>query len=266
MASNAEWPSRFGDHEYPQIIPEPDDIRRGEPAPWSDLPASQRKDLTLDLVVGRLRASGRTLDVSSVPSGPRELEGVADAAQQLITRRSAVLVALFEEDGEAHVILTRRSFKLRSHRGEIALPGGRSDEHETPVETALRESEEEVGLAPSLVNPVGWLSPIVTFASGSAIWPVVGVLEGRPTLIADPAEVERVFTISLAELLADDVFLEERWRRANHRPNTDADGYFPIYFFQVPGDVVWGATARVLTELLCIAAGLEWPDAHRVWS
>jgi 8-oxo-dGTP pyrophosphatase MutT (NUDIX family) len=191
---------------------------------------------------------------------------VADAAYQLITTKSAVLVALFEEGGEAHVILTRRSLKLRSHRGEIALPGGRSDEHETPVETALRESEEEVGLAPALVNPVGWLSPIVTFASGSAIWPVVGVLEGRPALTADPAEVERVFTISLAELLADDVFLEERWRRENHRPSTDADGYFPIYFFQVPGDVVWGATARVLTELLCIASGVEWPDAHRVWS
>lgn len=266
MTGNAEWPLRFVGHEYPQVIPEPDDIRRGAPAPWSRLPPVRRRDLTLDVVVTRLRASGRTFDVSPSPSRPAEMEGVADAAYRLITRKSAVLLALFEEDGETHVILTRRSFELRSHRGEIALPGGRSDGLETPVETALREAEEEVGLFPSLVEPVGWLSPIVTFASGSAIWPVVGVLAKRPTLVADPAEVERVFTVALSELVADEAFLEELWRRENLRPSADSDGFFPIYFFQVPGDVIWGATARVLTELLCVACGVEWPEAHRVWA
>jgi 8-oxo-dGTP pyrophosphatase MutT (NUDIX family) len=266
MTHNFERPPRFVDHEYPQVIPEPDDIRHGAPAPWSLLALERRQGFALDLVVSRMRASGRTFDVSSMPAEPVEMVGVADGAYQLITRKSAVLVALFEEDGETHVILTRRSLELSSHRGEIALPGGRSDADETPIDTALREAEEEVGLAPSLVEPVGWLSPIVTFASGSAIWPVVAILEGRPTLVADPAEVERVFTIPLSSLVSDDAFLEERWRREGLRPGVDEDGYFPIYFFQVPGDVVWGATARVLTELLCVVVGVEWPDAHRLWS
>lgn len=262
MARNAERPPRFEDHEFPQIVPEPDDIERGAPAPWSHLPESQRRGLSLELVLERLKASGRTFDVAAIPSEPHELAGVADDVERLITRRSAVLVALFEEDGETHVVLTRRSFELRSHRGEIALPGGRSDEHETPVETALREASEEVGLDAGLVEPVGWLEPLVTFASGSAIWPVVGTLERRPSLVADPVEVERVFTVALHQLVADGAFLEERWRRSGPRPTGDADGFFPIYFFQVPGDLIWGATARVLTELLCIVVGAEWPGAH----
>ena len=113
---------------------------------------------------------------------------------------------------------------------------------------------------------MGWLSPIVTFASGSAIWPVVGVLERRPDLIIDPGEVERVFTVALADLAADGAFLEERWRRSSARPGADREGFLPIYFYRVPYDVVWGATARVLTELLCVVTGAKWPDADRVLS
>jgi hypothetical protein len=105
----------------------------------------------------------------------------------------------------------------------------------------------------------------VTLALGSAIWPVVGFLDERPVMVTDPAEVERAFTVSLAELLADDTFLEERWRRELARPGADADGYFPIYFYRVPGDLIWGATARVVTELLCVVTGVEWPEAKRSW-
>jgi len=266
MSCNADRPSRFGGHQYPQVIPVPDEIRRGGPAPWADLSESERSNLSLSLVLGRLREQGRTFDVASIPAEPREMAGVAESVSTLISRRSAVLVGLFEEEGETHVILTRRSFQLRSHRGEIAFPGGRVDGAETFIEAALREAQEEVGLEPSLVDPVAWLNPIVTFASGSAMWPVVGVLEGRPTMVADPDEVERVFTVALADLLKEGAFVEERWRRELQRPGSDTDGFFPIYFFQVPGDVVWGATARVLTELLCAAVGVVWPDASRVWA
>jgi 8-oxo-dGTP pyrophosphatase MutT (NUDIX family) len=265
MTRNARRPSRFDGHEYPQRIPEPDHIVAGAPAPWISVDDAQRRDITLAGVIGRLRSAGRLFEVAPLPGDPTEMAAVADAKRQTITRRSAVLVALFEEDGETHVILTRRSLELRSHRGEIALPGGRIDEGETPVEAAVREAYEEVGLDPDVVEAVGWLSPIVTFASGSAIWPVVGRLRGRPVLTADSVEVDRVFTASLSELLADGAFVEERWRRFERRPGADAEGYFPIYFFRVPGDLIWGATARVLTELLCVVTGVEWPDAHRVW-
>lgn len=265
LTPNPDWPTRFAGHEYPQVIAEPDHIVAGEPAPWSTLALGQRRGFTMDRVVQRLHEQGRHLDETSLPADPAEMHAVADAQRGLVTRRSAVLVALFEEAGETHVVLTRRSFDLRQHRGEIALPGGNSDAGETPIDTALREAREEVGLDEATVTPIGWLNPIVTFASGSAIWPVVGLVAERPALVADPREVDRVFTVSLADLVADGVFLEERWRRGDPRPGADLDGYFPIYFFRVPGDLIWGATARVLTELLCLVCAVPWPDANRVW-
>jgi hypothetical protein len=85
-------------------------------------------------------------------------------------------------------------------------------------------------------------------------------------LVIDPAEVDRAFAVTLKDLMADGAFLEERWRRDGLRPGSDDEGYFPIHFYAVPGDVIWGATARVLTELLCLVAGVTWPDAQRVWA
>ena len=261
----ATWPARFEGYEYPQVIPDPDDVQAGGPAPWATARPEDREGITLARVIERLREGERLLDGWPVPGDPQEMDAVADATSRTIIFRSAVLIALFEEDGETHLVLTRRSSALRSHRGEIALPGGRSDEGESPIETALREAHEEVGIPAASVTTVGWLSPIVTFASGSAIWPVVGLLKQRPTLVIDPAEVDRAFTVSLKDLMADGAFLEERWRRNVPRPGADDEGYFPIYFFAVPGDVVWGATARVLTELLCLVAGVQWPEGKRVW-
>ena len=265
VARTDDWPARFPGHVFPQIIPVPDDIQPGRPAPWSQLSELARSGFSLEKVEAALRSSKRHLDDSPIPGDPIEMAAVADARKQEITRRSAVLVALFEEDGEAHVILTRRSFEMRHHSGEVALPGGRSDLNETPVTTALREAQEEVGLDLSTVRTIGWLSPIVTFASGSAIWPVVAIVDKRPELVPDPVEVDRAFTIALKDLVADEKFLEERWRRDLARPGSDEEGYFPLYFFAVPGDMIWGATARVLTELLCLLCEVPWPDANRSW-
>jgi len=259
MAPDVTRPARFEGHAYPQILPEPDDIQAGALAPWSALRVEERTGLTLALVESRLKAATRHLDNSVIPGDPSAL-AVADIEGQPITRRSAVLVALFEEEGETHLVLTRRSFSMREHRGEIALPGGRSDADETPSETALREAREEVGIAEDSVRVVGWLSPIVTLALGSAIWPVVGFLRERPVMVTDPAEVDRAFTVPLTELLADGTFLEERWRRNASPFPTDDDGYFPIYLYRLAEDLLWGATARVVTELLCIVTGVEWPE------
>jgi 8-oxo-dGTP pyrophosphatase MutT (NUDIX family) len=261
MTYRGERPERFAGHLFPQTIPEPLDIKVGRPAPWSSLPSASRRGLTLDTVRERLAAAGRLLINSFPPDEPQELAVVADDTPVPITQRSAVLAALFEEEGEAQLVLTRRSMSLRHHRGEIALPGGRCDEAETPTETALREAHEEIGLDPSLVTPVAWLSPIVTFASGSSIWPIVGTLADRPTFVLETAEVDRAFTVSLKDLVAEDAFLEERWRRVEPRLGADDGGYFPIYFFRVPGEVIWGATARVVAELLALVTGATWPPS-----
>jgi 8-oxo-dGTP pyrophosphatase MutT (NUDIX family) len=259
MVEDDARPERFAGHLFPQVIPEPLDIRPGAPAPWASLPVSQREGLTLKLVETRLSSHGRTFATDQQPEVPAELTIVGDGPATIVTRKSAVLVALFEENQETHVVLTRRSSTLRYHRGEIALPGGGQEGAETPTETALREAREEVGLESSLVRPFAWLSPIVTFASGSSIWPIVGSLTSVPTFRIDPTEVDRVFSVALRDLVADGAFVEERWRRERPRPGGDDDGYFPINFFKVPGDLIWGATARILTELLCLATGVPWP-------
>ncbi len=154
-----------------------------------------------------------------------------------------MLVAFFEEDGEARVVLTRRASHLRTHTGEVSFPGGRIEDGEDLIAAALREAHEEIGLDPSSVDIVGALTPISTIAARSGITPVVGFLPSRPELKPDPNEVEFVFDVALAQLLADGTFEEERW-------DTPWGHDRQITFFYLPHDIVWGATARVLRELL----------------
>jgi 8-oxo-dGTP pyrophosphatase MutT (NUDIX family) len=157
-----------------------------------------------------------------------------------------VLCALFEEEGEAHVILTRRSSNLRSHTGEVSFPGGRLDEGEPAVDAALRETREEVGIEPSTVEILGRLSPLVTVQGHVLISPFVGALPARPALVPNPAEVERAFDVSLAELVSDGVFREELW----DFPGAVGERGRSISFFELRGDTVWGATAWMLRDLL----------------
>jgi 8-oxo-dGTP pyrophosphatase MutT (NUDIX family) len=165
---------------------------------------------------------------------------------------SAVLAVLFEEDAEARLVLTRRSTALRTHRGEVSFPGGRLDAGEDPTSGALREAHEEVGLEPSLVTTVGWLHPVMTMVSASIILPVLATVPSRPHLVPSPTEVERVFDVSLAELADPDLFHEERWRIPGRVIEGSGDGSFPIWFFEVSGEMIWGATARMIHELLSV--------------
>lgn len=156
---------------------------------------------------------------------------------------AAVLVPIFEEGGECRILLTRRASTLRSHTGEVSFPGGRLDEGETPLDAALREASEEVGIDPGRVEILGQLAPLATLSASSGITPFVGLLSERPEVRPNPAEVELAFDVAIADLLDDDVFTEERW---DFETMTDR----AIYFFHLPDDIVWGATARILFELL----------------
>lgn len=160
----------------------------------------------------------------------------------------AVLVALFEEAETTRVLLTRRASHLRRNQGEVAFPGGRLEEGETPVQAALREAFEEVTLEPSSVEVVGELSALATVSRPSMIQPVIGILAGRPTLRANPDEVSEIFDVALPELAAPGVLREEIWTMP------DGSGR-PIYFYDVCDPPVWGATARVLKELLDLLGG-----------
>lgn len=218
-----------------QRIPRPASFRVGDPPPWASVPPEMRR---IDLA--QVRAA------CAVLPPPRVGEGALPG-----TRPAAVLVPVFEEEGEARVILTKRPETMPSHQGEIAFPGGKLDV-EADVDlraTALREAEEEIGLDRAAVEIVGELDHLVTVSARFDLAPYVGLLPRRPALVPHPREVDAVFDVALSELLRDDVFREERWEV----PPEMLVGVGPnraIHFFELAGETVWGATARVLTGFL----------------
>jgi 8-oxo-dGTP pyrophosphatase MutT (NUDIX family) len=233
----------------PRAVSRPPTARPGGLSPWAALPHNRRQGLTLAAVLAAMERAGLVGPVAGGTGWP----------EVALPSPSAVLVALFEEAGETRVVLTRRASTLRSHRGEVSFPGGRADSGEAPEVAALREAAEEVALDPAAVRPVGWLRPVQTFGTGSVIVPVVGALDRRPHLVPSPAEVARVFDVALADLAGDGVFHEERWSIPGRPVPGSADGAFPVWFFDVAGETVWGATARVLVDLVSVV--LEVPAA-----
>ena len=243
-----------------QVITRPPGSRPGGPPPWANLPESARQHVTVAQVVEAVTERARSGNAPGTDRRMtefiRSVSGVDPAG-----RPSAVLVALFEDDGEARVVLTVRSAHLRSHRGEVAFPGGRLEPGEDADTAALREAGEEVGLDPSAVTLVGHLTAMPTVSSNTLMTPVVATLADRPTLVRGPDEVDRVFDVALADLLEDRIFREEWWS-IDGRPGADGQvgSEFPVWFFEAAGEIIWGATARVLTELLCVALGLPGPS------
>lgn len=236
-----------------QVIPRPPGSEPGGPAPWASLSPEARGPVPLASLRAALAANRHAL-AGTERVAFEDLPGGGAPA--------AVLVPLFEEDGETRVVLTRRAAHLRTHTGEVSFPGGRLHPNEPPEVGACREAAEEVGLDPAMVEVIGELTPLATFSSGAAITPVVGVLPGRPALTPNPEEVELAFDVALATLASDGVFREERWYLAGRPPllagatGADAGDWFPMWFFELPEDIVWGATARMLVELLRLALGV----------
>lgn len=154
-----------------------------------------------------------------------------------------MLVTLADDaDGQAGVLLTRRSWRLRNHSGEISFPGGRLDPGETPREAALREASEEVGLAPDAVEVVGELNHLATVVSRSYIVPIVARLHDQLELRPTSMEVERILWVPLRDLVRPDTWHAERWGAP---PSSRL-----LYFFELDDETVWGATAAMLTDLL----------------
>jgi len=240
--SGAEAPRR-PKRPGPQVVPRPEGARSGGGPPWPPLEGP----ITLDAVRAAFASTG--------PPGrlpPDVTRTVRDGATLRTSAPAAVLVPLFSDrdrgDDSARVVLTRRAPHLRSHTHQVAFPGGRLDHGEEPLAAALREATEEVGLDPAVVHIVGELSPLETISTGASIVPFVGVLPGRPVLRPNPAEVEAVFDVALSDLVDPDVYREEIWPIPGIGDRT-------MYIYELDGDTVWGATARMLTELLDLVLG-----------
>jgi 8-oxo-dGTP pyrophosphatase MutT (NUDIX family) len=158
-------------------------------------------------------------------------------------RAAAVLIPLFEEDGETRVILTKRADTMPSHRGDIAFPGGsRNPDDHGLLDAALREAHEEVGLPRQAVEVVAELDTLSTVTTRFLIAPFVGLLARRPRLRPDPREVVSVFDVALAHLMSDGVHREEHWGMG---PLTRE-----VHFFELDDETIWGATAKILACFL----------------
>lgn len=153
---------------------------------------------------------------------------------------AAVLIPIYTDGRGDVVIFTERSVDLRKHPGEISFPGGRRDPGEELVTTALREAEEEIGLPRHLVEIVDELPSFGTFVSGFRITPYVGRIPAALSWTIHEREVARVLELPVAALRAG--HRRERLLRKGVPIRTDA--------YTVDGELVWGATARILTELL----------------
>jgi 8-oxo-dGTP pyrophosphatase MutT (NUDIX family) len=154
---------------------------------------------------------------------------------------AAVLVAMFGFPRRPGLVFTERRADLRRHAGEISFPGGRRDHPgEDLLATALREAEEEIGLAPADVEVMGALPPIGTFVTGYKVHPFVGLIDAGLRFEPNPAEVETVLAFTI------DALRESfRMRRLVRRGIP-----FRTPTYLVDDHLIWGATARILAELL----------------
>ena len=154
---------------------------------------------------------------------------------------AAVLIGLIERDHGLSILLTRRADTLRSHTGQVALPGGRQDPGERPVDTALREAHEEVGLDPQFVTPIGLSTPYHT-GSGYLITPVVAIVRQGFTLIPNPGEVADIFETPFSFLM-DPANYQEHERAL---PSGELRRFYAATHAE---QYIWGATAGILRAL-----------------
>ena len=158
---------------------------------------------------------------------------------------AAVLVPLYASEGSLHVLYTKRSETLPHHRGQISFPGGRhvADADPTMLATALRETEEEIGVATGDVEVLGALPPIHTFASNFLISPFVGVIPHPYEFRPNPHEVSEIFSVTLDVLLDPATATEEDWIADDGRT-------LRVAAYRHGPHMIWGATHRITTTLL----------------
>ena len=184
--------------------------------------------------------------VAAVPAaGAWNLDEIADLLPLAAPVPAAVLVGLVAREGGMQVLLTRRTEALRHHAGQVSFPGGRIEAVDADAAAAaLRETEEEVGIASPDIAPLGWLDPLAT-VTGFTVLPLVATIAPRYRARPDPREVAEVFEVPLAFLMATDnlrrVSLDWRGRARTVLEFTGHDGQ--------PARRIWGATASILLNL-----------------
>ena len=155
---------------------------------------------------------------------------------------AAILVALFEKDGEYCFPMIKRPENVKNHPGQIALPGGAKEKEESLEETALREAQEEIGIDTDKVEIIGKLTPIPVPVSGYLVQTYIGIIDEEPEWKLSNDEVADFFILKLSELIGADNGYYEKWNLRGF------DAKVPI--FKIGDLKIWGATASVLSEFI----------------
>ena len=186
------------------------------------------------------RLSKSPTDVAMPPGSSRWPEPMREQLSGHL-KPAGVLVPVIERGNELTILLTQRAAELKHHAGQVSFPGGRMEDHDENVEaTALRETHEEVGIAPHDVSVVGYLRAMPTI-TGYAVTPVVGLISGDTELAIDHSEVEYTFEVPLHFFL--DAANDIRKMREFHGREV------PMIEFSWEGERIWGATAYIILEL-----------------
>ena len=191
--------------------------------------------LTEEYIISQLAETAEMSDPSS--DGYAEI----DLNDEIRLKCAAVLIPLAWHDDEWHLLYTRRTDRVESHKGQVSFPGGACDEGETtPEQTALREAEEEIGLDPKDVRVLGRISNMITITY-FRVTPVVGVIKWPAVFRVGEHEVARIFTIPLKWLANP----SNRWEFEMPGRNRRLIAYHPY-----DGELLWGATARMTVDFL----------------
>ena len=166
-------------------------------------------------------------------------------SEQINYNDSAVLILLFPLKDKIHMCLIRRPSTMKNHAGQIAFPGGKREKEDADlIQTALREAQEEIGIAANTVEILGQLSTVYVQISDFLITPVVGWLNELPEIVIDSSEVDEVIFIPLVDL-ADSVNMCEKEMETR-------TGRIKVPGYEINGCFIWGATAMMLAELVDI--------------
>jgi len=159
-------------------------------------------------------------------------------------KKASVLILLFPYSNNIHFFLTQRTLSVEHHKGQISLPGGTCEKNEKTINTALRETEEEIGVDKNEVEIIGELTPFFTPTSGFIVHPFIGWCNRRPKTNKQTDEVHALFSASLSQLLNDQILELENWNLRGYETK--------VPFYNFDGHKVWGVTAAILSEFKLI--------------
>lgn len=187
------------------------------------------------------------MNMSPIPVDMRRFEQVLPESH----RKSGVLILFYPDNNNTYFPLIKRPEYIGYHSGQIALPGGKMEiSDENIIQTALREAEEEVGVDRSQVKILGNLSDLYIPTSNFLVSPVVGFLDKRPEFLAEEKEVSRIIQTELRFLFKPEI-RKQKILRLSQSMSLDTP------YFEIDGEVVWGATAMILSELIQLFQSAE---------